>query len=663
MAQAKFDNINTKYDLLIEKINHTNDLLSTQLEIIEEQGHFAGSSYFDEMIKTEKTKRKKAKKEYDELVAARDEAVNSGAIKKYSEAWYEMTNAINEADSAWQEATLQVIKYKNEMREMDWSIFEKTQDYIGEIIKESQFLIDLMGSNEVDLFDKDTGKFTDKGNASRALHAMNYDTYMAEADEYGKKVKEINSLLAKDPNNTKLIDKRNEYLESQREAIKNANEEKKAVQDLVSKQYDKMLEALQKLINKRKEYLQAQKDVYDYEKNIEEQTKTIAKYQKQLTALRGDDSEEAMSKRQQINNDLKDAQKQLEETEYEKWLSDQEQLMDKMYSEYEEYLNGRLDEINELLTEAIDYANENASNISATITSSSKEVGYNITTDMKNIWDNTKSGVGKVLSEYNSNFLSKSTTLNEYVKSIKQMIEKATNTKATTSAPSTSSSSNKTSSSSSSTNKTSTSTSSNKSTSTSSGKKTLTDAIMKGIAASIWVDGSSSSGWGTGNTRISRIDSKFGSGAGKKVQDYINAHYNELYNYWIKTLKGDSSKFHYQRFNTGGFTGNSEGFGFLDKKERILTAQQTKAFDTFVYKVLPDIANVMSDFAKYSNVQKAGGDGANVENLNLTLNLPNVKDSDDFIKELQTNKKLQQVVQSITLDKALGKNSLRKFKV
>ena len=117
------------------------------------------------------------------------------------------------------------------MREMDWSIFEKTQDYIGEIIKESQFLIDLMGSNEVDLFDKDTGKFTDKGNASRALHAMNYDTYMAEADEYGKKVKEINSLLAKDPNNTKLIDKRNEYLESQREAIKNANEEKKAVLD------------------------------------------------------------------------------------------------------------------------------------------------------------------------------------------------------------------------------------------------------------------------------------------------------------------------------------------------------------------------------------------------------------------------------------------------
>lgn len=42
-------------------------------------------------------------------------------------------------------------------------------------------------------------------------------------------------------------------------------------------------------------------------------------------------------------------------------------------------------------------------------------------------------------------------------------------------------------------------------------------------------------------------------------------------------------------FASGGYVGNSEGLAYLDTKERVLTAGQTKAFDTLVYGILPSL--------------------------------------------------------------------------
>ena len=44
------------------------------------------------------------------------------------------------------------------------------------------------------------------------------------------------------------------------------------------------------------------------------------------------------------------------------------------------------------------------------------------------------------------------------------------------------------------------------------------------------------------------------------------------------------------RFNTGGFVGNNEGIAYIDVKERILSAQQTQAFDSLVYDFMPKLS-------------------------------------------------------------------------
>ena len=48
--------------------------------------------------------------------------------------------------------------------------------------------------------------------------------------------------------------------------------------------------------------------------------------------------------------------------------------------------------------------------------------------------------------------------------------------------------------------------------------------------------------------------------------------------------------------------------------------------------------------------------------ISLNLSLPNVSNANDFVKAIQTNRTLQQVIKAITIDEAMGKNTLNKFK-
>lgn len=47
---------------------------------------------------------------------------------------------------------------------------------------------------------------------------------------------------------------------------------------------------------------------------------------------------------------------------------------------------------------------------------------------------------------------------------------------------------------------------------------------------------------------------------------------------------------------------------------------------------------------------------------NVTFNLPNVIDSEAFVRELVTNKKAERAIQAMTIDRIRGKSSLAKYK-
>lgn len=85
--------------------------------------------------------------------------------------------------------------------------------------------------------------------------------------------------------------------------------------------------------------------MYDYQKKIADKAKNITDLEKQLAAYQNDASEETRSKIQKIQVQLADAKEDLEQTEYDRLVSDSKQMLDSLYTEYEEVLNSRFDDI------------------------------------------------------------------------------------------------------------------------------------------------------------------------------------------------------------------------------------------------------------------------------------------------------------------------------
>lgn len=378
------------------------------------------TKYYDSLIALENQTLNQLTEERNRLIASLNEAVSSGNVKEYSDAWFKMQQDINDVNEAIQDSTSSLIDYKNAMQEIQWDIFDKIQDRISDINKESDFLIELMANDK--LFD-DKGNITDKGNATMGLHGVNYNTYMAQADDYRKEMEKIQKELAEDPHNQTLIDRKRELLDLQREAIQSAEDEKEAIKDLVEEGIEKQLDSLQELIDKNNDTLDSQKDLYDYQKEIAEKQKEIAEIEKQLAAYKGDNSEEGAAKRQELENALAESRDELAETQYEKSISEQKKLLDELYTEYETILNMRLDNIDILISDVIANVNSESSGIKDTITSEADKVGYTITDSMNTIWGSN--GISGVLTNYSNNFSSTMTGVMTAINDIKNLISKA----------------------------------------------------------------------------------------------------------------------------------------------------------------------------------------------------------------------------------------------
>lgn len=400
LASTKFQNIMSKYDEELSQIEHRINILDEFINRSETSGYLASQAYYQELSTNQLNNIKLLENEYYSLTNSFNEAVKTNAIEKYSEDWYEMLNNINDIEEALQSATTQLIEYNKSMRQISWDAFDRIQDYTNNINNETDFLIDLI--DYYDLFD-DVGNLTKYGSSVQGLHAVNYNVYMEQAAMYADEIIKIEKNMAENPYDMELVDRRNELLELQQSAILNAQNEKEAIRDLILDAYDKMLESLDNLIQKRKDALQSAKDLYDYEHSISEKTFSIASYQKQLEAYAGDNSEEVKATIQKLQVELANAKDDLEEAEYNKWLSDQQQLLDDFAVETELWVNQRIDNIDGLILEAVTATNNNTTEISETIDNVTSAHGYKLSDKMDEIWTDQKdsiNGISNVVGVY-----------------------------------------------------------------------------------------------------------------------------------------------------------------------------------------------------------------------------------------------------------------------
>ena len=389
----RFENVAKDFENQLSIIEHRIEMYGKTLDTHEAKGYMASAEYYSALSEVQMENITLLQRKLEELNRYFNEAIDSGEIEEYSEAWYSMKSSIMDVEGTIADANKELIEYSNSMRDAQWGYFDYARDKVAKLTEEANFLIDLMAND--DLFD-DAGKFNDKGIATVGLHAQNFDTYMAQADAYFKEMRQIEEQIAKDPYNTTLIKRREELLGLQQDSIKSAESEKQAVKSLVQEGITKELEALKKLIDAYEDSLDSAKDLYEYQKKITDKTANIASIQKQLAAYANDNSEENRARVQKLQENLKKAQEDLQETEYDQYIKDQKELLSSLYDDYEETLNARLDDIESLFTDMIEMSNEHSDQINETLQAIASSVGYTISSGVDRVWaDSLYDAVGK----------------------------------------------------------------------------------------------------------------------------------------------------------------------------------------------------------------------------------------------------------------------------
>ena len=354
-----FNRVVKAYENALGLLEHRANMINLNMELADAQGYMASGVWYEYLIKNSEEELALLQQEKSVLQEKLDAAVDSGYVEVYSEAWYEMQNQINEVDEQILQTTIDIQKFKNEIRQIEWDRFDFLQEKINTLNDEFDFLIQLIENSE-DLID-DYGNFTDFGWTSIALYQKQFETYAELVKNYRQEIADLDADFADDPLNKDYIERRQELLEQEREYILSQQEAKNAIIDLIQDAYDQQLEKLQEIIDKKKEALQAEKDLYDYQKKVSDQTKNISNIQKQLAAYAGDDSEEAQKIIQELKVDLDDAMSDLQDTEYDKYLSDQEEMMDRLYTDYEEWIDMRMDDTDALLEDILAQLDEKGS--------------------------------------------------------------------------------------------------------------------------------------------------------------------------------------------------------------------------------------------------------------------------------------------------------------
>ena len=410
-AKKKLENIANYYDSFTSQWENRNSMYEAYMDRMQTQGYNLSTKFYEAEIGQQQKIVDNLSQKYIAMKRNFAQAVQDGTIVEGTEEYYEMQNEIDQVAISLKEAQNKVVEFQASIRDLKWEQFDQLQDAIGRITSESDFLIDLMSHK--DMYDKD-GNMTEQGLATMGLHGVNYNTYMAQADKYKEEMLKISEELANDPNNQKLIDRKNELIDAQQQAILSAEDEKDSIKDLIQDGIDKQLDALDDLIDKYLDVLDSEKDLYQYRKKIGEQSEKIASLQKQLSSLQGDNSEENKAKLQKLKDDLKSAQDDMEETQYDKYVSDQKKLLDELKQDYKKALDDRMDNVDVLISDAIASINSNSSNISQTLQTESKNVGYTLSGEMQTIWT-SQSGI---ISQYGDDFSSKLTGVNSAIENV-----------------------------------------------------------------------------------------------------------------------------------------------------------------------------------------------------------------------------------------------------
>ena len=253
LLEQKFDDIQSKWDSRIGYQENRKNAVSDAINLAQSKGQLIGSAYYTKQKGINNKEINKYKQEETELKKAMKN------VPKYSEQWYQYKADLSEVHSKYVQLQADNAELQRSINELKFDRFDELINKFNDIIDESDFLIDLLDSDN--LFNSDNGSITNDGITAMGLTAQNYDVYLAKAEQYKKQIADLEQMYKNgEIGLTQYNSQMREYQQGMRDSIKSANDAKKAVISYVKQGLDAQNEALEKSVSKQKELLQQQKD-------------------------------------------------------------------------------------------------------------------------------------------------------------------------------------------------------------------------------------------------------------------------------------------------------------------------------------------------------------------------------------------------------------------
>lgn len=365
-----FNAVGDVADRKVTEIGKSLSKLDTQISLYEAQGHFITSDFYSSEGDYYQQQQEAQLKKAADLQAELDADVASGDIKEYSARWYEMKDKIDEASQSAAECGVKVAEATKNAFDAILQMGEKSREAISRMNDEADFYQNILGRDKT--VDDKTGAFTENGVASISLSYEKMTNDMVLNNKIKEQIDAVKARFNNGNNPEYGVEKYNEdmdnLLSQQREAIKNYYDEREAVMSLVQDGFEKQLEYLQKIIDKYKEAMNKASDLRDYQNNVDEATKNIASLEKQLAVIQGNDSEEGHATAQSLQKQLDEAQKNLDDLEWDKKKSDMEEILDNLYEDAQDFVDEKLTQITDSIDQIRDLLPENAKVVSDTLT-------------------------------------------------------------------------------------------------------------------------------------------------------------------------------------------------------------------------------------------------------------------------------------------------------
>ena len=513
-----------------------------------------------------------------------------------------------------------------------------------------------------------------------------------------------------------------EYQSAQRSVIKNAYEMRKSIKSLIEEGFKEEVNSLKDIISEYTKMLDTQKSEYDYSKKITEQQEKITSLRRQLAAWGSVDTEEGSAKRQKTAKELRDAEQDLEESQEERRISQIKEMLSELSDQYDKTLNGRVDDIVALINNVINSMSDYQGNIGQTLKEVISQTGLVASESLNELLTkfgkttalpieqkletgvmvtNLTGGDGTIGGALN-NLYNKNTGIGTSVSSILTKLQANWQTEITNADAIAKEINKKINSDSAETNpkpasagggsggggKKATTTTAKTSTST------LVTRVAKDVnkanddplkAKALAYINKKASKAKKSRSKYSDVNKKIYDLTGGKVLSndelktlaktvgvkYNNAKSSGTLYKKLKKLKIKGFRIGSKRVLDDDYYWTQEGLGQNELIQRksdgaMLTrlGKGDMVFSADMTKTLWNFAKNPAPYMKAGTI-KAPNVSSNVtygdSNVDITFNLPDVTNAEDFMRTLQKSKKFEQIVQSMTIGQLKGKGTLNKY--